>query len=130
MCRAAFALLILVLAMQNACAAGGKAMTLVLPHPLRAGESAFLEVHVGPIRRGEEIKLTTPAGERLGVIAPYGLRAGAEAGTFTVPLPPAAIRGDRVTVTLTFVPVDGPPRTPTAQEVRNVKLVVTGEPRS
>ncbi len=122
---AAFALLMLGLAMQSACAAEGKAMTLVLPHPLRAGESAFLEVRVGRIRRGEEIKLMTPAGERLGVVAPYGLRAGAEAGTFTVPLPPAAIHGDRVTVTLTFVPAEGAPRAPTAQEVREVKLVVT-----
>jgi hypothetical protein len=126
---AAFALLLLVPVMQNACAAGGKAMTLMLPHPLRAGESAYLEVRVGPIRRGEQIKIATAAGERLGVISPYGVRAGAEAGTYTVPLPPAAISGDRVSVTLTIAPLDGPPRAPTAHEVRAVKLVVTGARR-
>jgi hypothetical protein len=126
---AAFALLILVPAMSNACAAGGKAMTLRLPHELRAGESAALEVRVGPIRRGEQIRVTTAAGEQLGVLAPYPLRAGQEAGTFTVPLPPTAIHGNRVAVKLTITPLDAPPRAPTAQEVRDIKLVITGEPR-
>ena len=78
---------------------------MTMPHPLRTGESATLEVRVGPIPRGEQIRVTTAAGKQLGVLAPYGLRAGQEAGTFTVPLPPAAIHGDRVAVKLTITPL-------------------------
>lgn len=125
---AALALLGPMLVMRSACAAKERAMTLTLTHPLRTGESAFLEVRLGPIRRGQQIYVTTAAGERLGVISPFGVRPGQDAGTYTLPLPPLAIHGDRVCVALAISQLDGGrPRVPTAQEVRGVKLVVTGE---
>jgi hypothetical protein len=122
---AAFALLALLA--QNANAASALD-TLVLPHPLRAGETAWIEVQVGPIGH-QEIDVTTASGQELGVISPFGVRVGQDAGTYTLPLPGDAIRDGRVSVRLTITQFGAPPRAPTAQEVRSVKLTVAGVSR-
>jgi hypothetical protein len=121
---AAFALLAL-----TGHAASADDLTLVLPHPLRAGETAWIEVRVGPIGAGREIDVTTASGQELGAISPFGVRAGQDAGTYTLPVPADAIGNDRVSVRLAITQGGGPPRTPTAQEVRGVKLIVTGGSR-
>jgi hypothetical protein len=87
----AFALLALLV--QNANAASALDMTLPLPHPLGAGETAWIEVKVGPISRGQEINVTTAPGQELGVISPFGMRFGQEAGIYTLPVPADAIPG-------------------------------------
>jgi hypothetical protein len=120
----AFALLALLA--QTGMAAPAGDMTLVLPHPLRPGEAAWLEIEVGPIQRGQEIDVTTASGEELGVISPFGVRTGQSAGTYTLPVPSSAIHDGRVTVRLTISQAAGSPRAPTAQEVRSVKLTVGG----
>jgi hypothetical protein len=104
-------------------------LTLTLPHPLRAGETAGLEVHVGPIARGRVVNVTTASGQPLGSIAPFGTRVGEDAGTYVLPVPADAIRDGRVAIRLTITQVGGPPRPPTAQEVRSVKLTTGGAPR-
>jgi hypothetical protein len=104
-------------------------MTLALPHPLRAGESAWIEVQVGPIGRGREIDVTTAAGQELGVISPIGVRTGQNAGTYTLPVPGDTIRDGRVSVRLTITQSGEPPRAPTTQEVRSVRLSVAGASR-
>jgi len=123
---AAFALLALLA--QKANAASALDMTLVLPHPLRAGETAWIEVQVGPIGH-QEIDVTTASGQELGVLSPFGVRVGQDAGTYTLPLPGDAIRDGRVSVRLTITQFGAPPRAPTAQEVRSVKLTVAGVSR-
>jgi hypothetical protein len=123
---AAFALLALLA--QNANAASALDMTLVLAHPLRAGETAWIEVQVGPIGH-QEIDVTTASGQELGVISPFGVRVGQDAGTYTLPLPGDAIRDGRVSVRLTITQFGALPRAPTAQEVRSVKLTVAGVSR-
>ena len=104
-------------------------ITLALPHPLAAGEIAWLEVQVGPIARGQEIDVTSAAGQELGTISPFGVRSGHGAGTYTLPVPGDAIRDGRVSVRLTITQFGAPPRAPTAQEVRSVKLIAPGTPR-
>lgn len=111
---------------QDAGAAAAQEIALALPHELRAGEAAWLDVQVGRIGRGQEINVTSASGLQLGTISPFGMRLGQDAGTFTLPLPPDAIRDGRVTVRLTISQGGGPPRAPTAQEVRGVKLTVGG----
>lgn len=103
--------------------------TLALPHPLAAGEIAWLEVQVGPIGRGQEIHVTTAAGQELGTISPFGVRSGQDAGTYTLPVPGDAIRNSRLSVRLTISQSGAPPREPTAQEVRSVKLIAPGAPQ-
>ena len=121
---AAFALLIL-LAQEITAAALAHDMTLILPHPIRAGETAWITVHVGPIRRGQEIDVTTAAGRELGVISPFAVRSGRDAGTYTLPLPRDAIHDGRVSVRLTITQVNAAPRAATKKEVRSVGVTIS-----
>jgi hypothetical protein len=99
-------------------------MTLELPRPLAAGETAFIEVQVGPIGRGRTIEVTTASGQPLGVVSPFGVRTGQDAGTYPLPVPQDAIRDGRLFIRLTISQPGGAPRAPTAGEVRGVKLGV------
>ncbi|HEY1544494.1 MAG TPA: hypothetical protein VGG01_19015 [Xanthobacteraceae bacterium] len=128
--RAAAALMLLALpaadvAAQNATPA--QALTLSLPHPLGAGETAFIEVQLGTLAKGHVVDITTAAGQPLGTLSPFGARPGQRAGTYTLPVPASAIHDGRLAIRLTITQPGGP-RAPTAQEVRGVKLGV-GEAR-
>src|SRR5216117_2513635 len=103
----------------------GRTVTLALPHELRAGESASLIVTVGVIPRGAEIEITTTSGGLVGVISPYGIRAGHEAGTYTIPLRAEAISGRRVSLLLS-IHANGKQRAPTMKEVRRVRVKIMG----
>jgi hypothetical protein len=103
--QAGVMLALLALLAQNANAAPAQQpsqdIVLALPRPLGAGETAFIEVQVGPIGR-REIDVTTASGQELGVISPFGVRAGQDAGTYTLPVPNDAIRDGRVAIRLTI----------------------------
>ena len=99
-------------------------ITLELPHSLGAAEKAWIEVHVGQISRGQEVIVATAAGEPLGVISPFGIRAGGDAGIYTLPVPESYIRNGRIEISLKITQPGEPARAPTATEVRGVKLVV------
>ena len=94
-----------------------RTVTLTLPHALRSGETATLVVSVGVIPKGARIEVTTPSGRSLGTISPYGIRAGHEAGSYTVPLHADAIEGRRVRVLLSLA-FSGTRRAPTEGEVK------------
>jgi hypothetical protein len=106
-----------------------RSMMLELPRPLAAGETAFIEVQVGPIGRGRTIEVTTAAGQPLGVVSPFGVRTGQDAGTYPLPVPKDAIRDGRLSIRLTISQPSGASRAPTADEVRGVKLGVGPAPR-
>ena len=99
-------------------------MTLALPQPFDAGDSAYIEVQVGVIGPGHEIEVRTVDGRMLGVISPHGIRAGRAAGIYTLPLPADAICNGRVGITLMITRSDAAPRVPDADEVRGVRVVV------
>jgi hypothetical protein len=113
---------------QGETAGTAQELTLALPHPLRAGETAGIELRLGPIARGRTVTVTTASGEPLGTISPFGTRAGEDAGTYTLPVPEDAIRDGRIAVRITISQAGGPPRAPTAQEVRGTKLTTGGAP--
>lgn len=100
-----------------------ESMTLVLPRALAADEIAWIEIQVGPIGGGQEISVTTASGETLGVVSPFGIRAGQDAGTYSLPVPGDAITDGRLAIKLA-VNQFGKTRAPTAQEVRGVELKV------
>lgn len=99
-------------------------MTLVLPRDLSTDEAAAVEVKVGVIARGAQIRIETTSGKLLGVISPYGVRSGDEAGTYPIPVPSEAISNKRVSLRITLS-YNRSKRAPTAQEVRNVQLKIT-----
>jgi len=128
MSRVATALALALLIAQVACAATRDYKTLMLPHPPKPGETAFVEVRVGALPTGHEIELTTDTGRMLGVISPHGIRPGRDAGIYTVPLPANVIRDGRVRVRLTITRAGAPPRAPSVDEVRGVRLLVEAGP--
>lgn len=121
---AAFALLMLMAPCGRAAACRDIALTL--PHPLRNGESAFVEVRLGVLGPGQEVDVTTSAGRALGTISPFAIRLGHPAGTYTLPLPVDAIDGDHVCVRLTVTRAGATSRPPTPREVLGVTLLLDG----
>ncbi|MGK9235005.1 hypothetical protein KXS07_24895 [Inquilinus limosus] len=109
--------------------AAAQELTLPLPQPLAAGEIVWLEVELGRVGRGQEIGVATASGRDIGVISPFGIRAGQDAGTYTLPLPREAIEDGRVVVRLTITQPGAAPRAPTGQEVRRVMVRVGGSVR-
>ena len=104
--------------------APGRVVNLVLPRNLSADEGVVVEVKVGVIARGAQIKVETTSGKLLGVISPYGIRSGDEAGTYPIPVPAEAISNKRVSLRITLS-YNRSKRAPTAQEVRSVQLKIT-----
>jgi hypothetical protein len=114
----------LALLARQADAAEGRDVTLTLPRALHPGETAFAEVQLGLLARGLEIEVTTATGLELGVISPHGIRAGQEAGTYTLPIPLDAIVKGQVALRL-FLNQFGHTRAPTAKEVKSVRVKIT-----
>ncbi len=104
--------------------AAAQDMTLTLPQPFDAGDSAYIEVQVGVIGPGHEIEVKAADGRVLGVISPHGIRAGRAAGVYTLPLPADAICTARVGITLMITRSDAAARVPDVDEVRGVRVVV------
>jgi hypothetical protein len=107
----------------------GRVVTLALPHALRVGETAWLEVKVGVIERGEEIEIQTMAGQPLGTISPFGIRSGQPNGTYTVPVPPGAIANDHVSLRLLIDQSGHAQRGPTVKEVSRVRVKIMSATR-
>ena len=107
--------------------APGRVVNLALPRSLTADEGVSLELKLGVLARGAEIVVETASGKLVGVVSPYGIRAGEEAGTYTVPLPPEAISNNRVSLRLILMQ-GREKRTPTTKQIKDVRLQIT--PRS
>lgn len=109
----------------QAASAPGRLVSLALPHAPGDGEAVWVEVKLGRIERGAEVEVETTAGQSLGVISPYGIRSGAQAGTYTVPVPPEAVSDGRLKLRLTLNQYGRAKRAPTAKEVKGVRLKLT-----
>ena len=114
----AFALLV------QTAGAPGRVVNLALPRDLKDGEGVSLELKLGVLGRGSEIVVETTSGKHVGVVSPYGIRAGEEAGTYTVPLPPEAISGNQVSLRL-ILQQGRVKRTPTDKQIKSVLLQIT-----
>jgi hypothetical protein len=110
---------------QTASAAQGRLVSLTLPHSPGDGEVVWLEVKVGRIQRGAEIEVSTAEGQTLGVISPYGIRSGSQAGTYNLPVPPDAITDGRLKLRVTLNRHGRAERAPTAKELKGVRLKIT-----
>jgi hypothetical protein len=97
--------------------------TLALSHPLRSGDSAWLEVQVGPLAPGQRVRVTTSTGELLGTISPFGPAARQNVGVYSLPVPSDAILNGALSVRVTILDANKPPRAPTAAEVQSLKVM-------
>jgi hypothetical protein len=119
-------LFFLALLVQTA-SAPGRVVNLVLPRSLNEGEGVAVELTLGVLERGAEVVVETTSGKLLGVISPYGIRSGNEAGTYTMRVPTEEISNNRVSLRVTLQ--SRGKRAPTTQELRSVKLVITSPAR-
>ncbi|HEX4631199.1 MAG TPA: hypothetical protein VH188_09560 [Chthoniobacterales bacterium] len=115
-----FALVYLALAVTVALGAEWRDIELLLPRELGRGDAAFLQVELGTLPRGREVHLTTASGRELGVISPYAMPAGRDAGIYNVPVPSDVFVERRLIVRLSLNTSDRRERAPTADEVKNV----------
>lgn len=124
------ALALLVLLALPACAAssGSGEVVLALPRPLKAGEAVTVVVEVGVLQRGREIVVTTPSGELIGTISPHGIRPGQPAGSYPMPAPAEAVKDGKLALRLSVTGTGGPPRAPTDQEVKSLRVSITPAP--
>lgn len=119
-----FATLISFALLVQTAAVPGRVVNLVLPRSLTENEGVAVELKLGVLARGAEIQVETTSGRMLGVISPYGIRSGNEAGTYTVPVPRDAISNQRVSLRI-ILSYNDSKRAPTTKEVRHVRLVIT-----
>src|ERR1700722_11052895 len=111
---------------QSGAGQSGRDVTLLLPHPPAHGETAWITIRVGAIGHAR-LQVTTSDGRDLGIISPYGVKAGTESGTYNLPVPAEAASNGRLTVRLTML--EGTARrAPTTQEVISVKAVLRTVP--
>ncbi|WP_408950182.1 hypothetical protein [Lysobacter sp. Hz 25] len=120
-----FALALLMV--QGGCAASRDYMSLTLPHAPKPGERAFLEVELDALPTGHEVEVSLDTGRRLGVISPHGIRPGRGAGTYTLPLPADAVRDAPLRVRIRITRADAAPREASADEVRGVRVILSGD---
>jgi hypothetical protein len=105
--------------------APGRVVNLVLPRSLTAEEGISVELKLGVLERGNEIEIETMSGKLLGVISPYGIRSGEEAGTYTVPVPPKLVANKRLSLRIILDQHSRGKRAPTNKELRGVRLQIT-----
>ena len=120
----AAAVVYFVVLMQQAEAAEGLDLDLTLPRELKAGETVFVELQLGLLSRGHELEVTTVAGRQLGVISPFGVRTGQQAGTFTLPVPPDVFVNGHVRLRLLLNQHLEKHRTPSAAQVKSVRVKI------
>ena len=120
-----FATLISFALLVQTAGAPGRVVNLVLPRSLTAEEGVSVELKLGVLERGNEIEVKTMSGKLLGVISPYGIRSGEEAGTYTVPVPPELVANKRLSLRIILDQHSRGKRAPTNKELRGVRLQIT-----
>ena len=88
-------------------------------------EAVFLELKLGSLARGLRVEVSTPSGRSLGAVSPFGARAGADSGTYTIPVPPDAVSGDHISLIIR-INDRGRKRSPVGKEIQSVEVKVSG----
>ncbi len=96
---------------------------LPLPRAPAAGEDVWLQLRVGPLRRGTEIRVSTSDGVLVGTASPFGAPQSQGAATYTIPLPKAAIVGGSVRLRLDVDQPGSPARAPRPGEIEGASLI-------
>jgi hypothetical protein len=113
---------------QGGCASASGDFTLRTSRAPGAGETVAIEIELGIVGPGREIEVASKDGRLLGVISPYGIRAGQSAGTYTVPVPADVLDGNRIDIRLRVTRSSRVAQAPDANEVRSVRAVIVQAP--
>lgn len=115
------ALALVALLAQPAPVPASRVVTLTLPHVPRVGETAWIEVELGTLARGQQIVITTVDGRLLGHVAHYGNARGKADSVYPVPLPVEVISNGKVSLRLSVQRGDSR-RAPTRSELKSMRL--------
>src|SRR4051794_12528216 len=100
--RAIVALLCVFAALAPGAVARGESrpgvVELPLPRKPAPGEDVWLQLRVGPLPRGTEIRVSTADGVLVGTASPFGAPRSQSTATYTIPLPKTAIEAGRAGV--------------------------------
>lgn len=89
-----------------------------------AGTSLVAHVRIGSLPRGARVLVhAADSSELLGAISPYGMRAAAEGGLYTIPVPDRAVRGNSLRLRFEIQESrDATPRPPRQGEIAGAEL--------
>jgi hypothetical protein len=96
---------------------------LPLPRAPAAGEDVWLQLRVGPLPRGTEIRVSTSDGVLVGTASPFGAPQSQGPATYTIPLPKAAIVAGSVRLRLDVDQPGLPGRAPRPGEILDATLI-------
>jgi hypothetical protein len=126
--RAIVALLCVFAALAPGAVARGESqpgvVELPLPRPPAPGEDVWLQLRVGPLPRGTEIRVSTADGVLVGTASPFGAPRSQGAATYTIPLPPTAIVRGSIRLRLDVDQAGAPSRAAQPGEVEATLLFV------
>lgn len=115
-------------------AAWTQAQSLALPRRPGTDERVLLEVRLGRFGAGQELVLRNADGALIGTVSPHGIRHGAGAGSYSVPVADAVLtdmlRADgsrhapQLRVLLRVERAGAPSRAPHADEVLALRAVI------
>lgn len=115
-------------------AAWTQVQSIPLPRRPGADERVLLEVRLGRFAAGQELVLRNADGALIGTVSPHGIRHGADAGSYSVPVADAVLTGMlradgsrhalQLRVVLRVERAGAPSRAPHADEVLALRAVI------
>jgi len=100
-----------------------RVIDLALPRPPTATEDVWLKLRVGPLARGEEIRVSTIDGILVGTVSSFGAPQNQGSATYTIPLPKGAIVGGGVRLRLEVDRPDSSIRAAKPNDIEDAHLV-------
>jgi hypothetical protein len=128
--RIAVALLLAFSSFTLGAVARGQSQPVVIELPLprrpAPGEDVWLQLRVGPLPRGTEIRVSTVDGVLVGTASPFGAPQSQGPATYTIPLPKTAIVAGSVRLHVDVDQAGAPSRPLRTGEVEATLLFVPG----
>ena len=99
---------------------------LPLPRAPGPGEEVWLQLRVGPLPRGTEIRIGTLDGALVGTASPFGAPRSQGPATYTIPLPKTAVVDGSVKLRIDVDQAGAPSRAARPGEVEGSLIFVPG----
>ena len=96
---------------------------LVLSRPVEPDEAVWLQISVGVLPRGAQIRVYTKDGVLVGTVSPFGARASQSTSLYTLPLPKDAATKGKVQLRLEIEEPGASARAPRSDEVERMNLI-------